>query len=168
MTEPEPTEPIDYLIQGDDPMPPVEVAQLAVLLAQSVPAVPPPAHLRTRLLAQIAPDVAAYTQRAEESVWEPLPVPGLSRRILFADRTRNTITFLLKAEPNATIPVHHHSGPEEFLLLEGDLIAPDGRRLVPGDYQRSDGHTNHGLQRTLEGCIALLIAAYTDHMPAHK
>lgn len=160
---------VDLALAGLTPTAPPEVClaadALAVALAQAVVPVAPPPALRTQLLTRLRSETppALYTQTAEQAQWEALPFPGLERRILFLDRAHNRITFLLRAAPGAVVPAHHHSGIEEFFLLEGDLHTPDGRVLHAGDYQRSNGATDHGSQWTEQGCVALLTAPMCDH-----
>ena len=68
-----------------------ECAEVADLLAMSVPAVEPPADLRDRLLERIGagsvkPLSAEMTLvRQGESRWRPMPVPGVEMRELLGD-----------------------------------------------------------------------------------
>jgi anti-sigma factor ChrR (cupin superfamily) len=59
--------------------------------------------------------------------------------------------------PGATYPAHPHSGPEECLVLEGDLTA-FGVRMTAGDYQRVEPGTEHAEQRSETGALLYLTA----------
>jgi len=57
-------------------------------------------------------------------------------------------------EPGAETIRHVHRRREEFLILEGELIESDGRRLGPGDYTIYQPGTEHN-SRTETGCLLI-------------
>jgi anti-sigma factor ChrR (cupin superfamily) len=132
-----------------------EADELVVALARAVAPVAPPKGVRDRLLAQIAHQ--AVTQLASDAVWEETGIRGLTRRVLFADRSNNRLTMLLRMTAGGRLPAHPHRGVEEVFILEGDLHAEGGSVLRAGDYQRNEAGSQHVEQWSVEGCTALLI-----------
>jgi anti-sigma factor ChrR (cupin superfamily) len=51
---------------------------------------------------------------------------------------------------------HEHTGHEEFLVLEGELIDCDGQRFDSGDYVRFQPGSKHG-STSPKGCTLLVI-----------
>jgi len=94
---------------------------------------------------------------ASDAVWKETGIPGLTRRMLFADRVNNRLTLVLRMMPGGRYPAHHHTGIEEVFILEGDLHAEGGSVLRAGDYQRNEAGSKHVEQWTVAGCTALLI-----------
>lgn len=134
-------------------------AEVAAQFARVAPPVGPPPAVRERLLAAVAPSPSSlpYIQTAAEGVWEPTPVPGLVRRVLFQDHRAARITVLLRLAPGARVPAHSHPGTEELLVLEGDLRLAGGPVLRTGDFQRSEAGSLHVEQWSENGCLALLV-----------
>jgi quercetin dioxygenase-like cupin family protein len=136
-------------------------------LADASPPIVPPPHMRAALLQQIAtirpgdpeppPRPALLIQRAFESAWEATPWPGVSQRLLRRDPQRRQVTMLVRMEAGATMPAHLHEGPEESLILEGDLCAGN-QVLREGDYQFAPAGSYHETLRSETGCLALVIA----------
>lgn len=100
-------------------------------------------------------------QRAEEAAWEATSIPGIRTRILFVDEPRNYFTALVRMEPGAAYPAHVHGGPEECLVLEGELCVGD-TVLRKGDYQRAARGSRHGVQSTTTGCLLLVTSSLND------
>lgn len=125
-------------------------------LLRAYPPVVPDGGVRARLLGQLTPGV--YVQRGEEAVWQEIGVPGLAMRVLYRDRERGVMTFLLRMEPGAILPGHPHPGVEECYVVEGD-VETQGIRMRAGDYFRADAGTQHGVSRTEGGCVMLLQGA---------
>ena len=61
--------------------------------------------------------------RADEGKWEPL-CAGIERKVLWFDREKKRITFLIRAEPGAEFPAHHHDDDERT----GGQPLSEGRR----------------------------------------
>lgn len=142
------------------------------------PAAPSPS-LRQRLLDRIrseeadAPPVWSrwsddaqasdlYTLRREESPWEETGIPGVQVRRLFVDRPNNRMTAIFRMAPGTSYRPHRHDGPEECLVLEGELHVSDSITLRAGDYQRAPAGSDHGLQSTRSGCLLLITCSLTD------
>lgn len=130
-------------------------------LAALAEPVPPDPRSRARLLEAIAPAPAVRAewvlQRASEGVWQPTAYAGVSVRMLFVDQARRQYTALVRMAPGATYPAHPHPGPEECLVLEGDVRA-GGLVLRAWDYQRAPAGSRHELQSTEQGCLLLVTA----------
>jgi predicted ChrR family anti-sigma factor len=164
-----------------------EVAKFSPVVAALLAAVepsPPPAAARAALLQRIAAHDLARTaasplQRvvaaasdppgaegvlfrpASEAVWENTPVAGVTIRTLFVDQANNRFTAVVRMAPGASYPAHLHSGPEECLVLEGDLC--DGAAVLQaGDYLRMPAGSRHGEQRTRQGCLLLIVSCLSD------
>ena len=64
--------------------------------------------------------------------------------------------FLLKMEAGAVSTPHEHTGYEEFMVLDGELIDCDGSCYQSGDFVRllpGSKHSSH----TPNGCTLLVI-----------
>lgn len=161
-------------------------APVVQMLAGAVAPVNPPARVRAELLAKIASDASdassnkpspqvwktwaavpeideLYIRRTNEGTWEQTGVSGVSVRQLFVDRPGNRITMLVRMAPGSSYPRHVHDGPEECLVLEGDLSVGD-TVLHPGDYQRAAAGSRHGVQSTNGGCLLLITSSLSDEL----
>jgi anti-sigma factor ChrR (cupin superfamily) len=58
-------------------------------------------------------------------------------------------------DPGAVTVAHDHPGFEEFMVLEGELIDSDGRRLRAGDFVSYDPGTHHN-SWTESGCVLVV------------
>lgn len=133
-------------------------------LASAIPPVEPPPGAKARLLASLPPQQreAAAGLRfrfAGDGGFVPTPFPGVSVRVLHLDRSRRQFTALLKLEPGAAYPPHAHDGPEECLVLSGELLVGDVR-MKEGDYQRAEAGSAHVEQRTETGALLYLTAPF--------
>lgn len=70
------------------------------------------------------------------------------------DSTTGQGAYMIRMEPGAETIRHVHRRREEFLILEGELIESDGRRLGPGDYTIYQPGTEHN-SRTETGCLLI-------------
>jgi len=141
-----------------------EVASLyetSVEIAASVSGEEPSPGVRDALLARIAAP-ANHTITAAEGAWVETSVPGVRMKILAIDRARDRVTMLLKGEPGARYPAHHHSGPEECYVIRGSATV-EGRLLRAGDFHHAEGDSDHGESWTDEGVEVLLVASASDY-----
>ena len=139
---------------------------LAPLLLDA-PEVEPPAHLFDKIKTAIAArgrkpqaDVASdasITVRADEGHWRPMG-PGLERKVLFHDKQKARITFLVRAQPGAEFPAHEHDDDEESYILSGELVFDD-LVLGPGDFHVGRRGGRHPVARSPKGCMLLITAA---------
>ena len=101
--------------------------------------------------------------QAAQDGWESSGVEGVEIRRLFTDHSRNRMTALIRMAPGTSYPAHVHDGPEECLVLEGDLRAGE-HHFHAGDYQRMAPGSHHGVQSTDHGCLLLIISSLTDEI----
>ncbi len=102
---------------------------------------------------------------SQEGKWVKHPVEGVYVKLLSADTQRNYGVMLYDVEAGIYFPPHHHSGPEECYVLEGDLQVGE-RILTAGDFHHADADSDHGMLYTKNGCRLLIIAALSDYYPA--
>ncbi|MGH6946783.1 MAG: cupin domain-containing protein [Kiloniellales bacterium] len=62
--------------------------------------------------------------------------------------------YAIRMEPGAVTIPHTHQYNEDYLILEGDLVEPDGRVLGPGDFVHYDPGTRHN-SRSETGCLLI-------------
>jgi anti-sigma factor ChrR (cupin superfamily) len=145
------------------PDPKTRQALLARLAAQPGSAAASP--LRERVLGEDtrgAPPNSLVLKRASEASWESTAVAGVTIRTLFVDDANNHFTALVRMAPGTSYPRHIHSGPEECLVLEGDLRVGEDVIMHVGDYQRAPTGSCHGVQSTEQGCLLLITSSLTD------
>ncbi len=158
-------------------------------LLRTVEPIQPPDAVRTRLMARIAderehaaPPAAAEKQQvwkhwrddaaashlviqnAMQTGWEETDIAGIAVRRLSVDRERNQTTMLVRMAAGTGYPSHIHDGPEECLVLEGDLRAGDGPHLRAGDCPRMGPGSRHGYQSTDGGCLLLIVSSLSDKL----
>ena len=64
-------------------------------------------------------------------------------------------TYVLKMAPGAKSLPHQHTGFEEFLMLDGELIDPDGLVFKKGDFITFEPGSVHS-SYTKNGCLVLV------------
>ncbi len=138
-------------------------------LATATPALTPPPGIKSALMARVHADAQArigspsdeqtpfLTLRTDAGHWTDL-APGVQARTLLDDRSINRVTMLIRMEPGADYPDHHHDGLEECYVIEGSLNIA-GTVLAKGDYQRCLPHTDHGRSFSTTGCLLLITIA---------
>ena len=83
-------------------------------------------------------------------------VPGMSwHKISYSKKNGGQGTYVLKMEPGAKSLPHKHTGFEEFLMLEGELIDPDGKIFKKGDFISFEPESKHS-SYTINGCLVLV------------
>jgi anti-sigma factor ChrR (cupin superfamily) len=83
-------------------------------------------------------------------------VPGMSwHKISYSKEGGGQGTYVLKMEPGAKSLFHEHTGYEEFLMLKGELIDPDGKIFKKGDFVSFGPGTRHS-SHTKDGCLILV------------
>lgn len=95
--------------------------------------------------------------------WEDTGIEGIRIRRLSADPARNQMSMLVRMAAGTGYPAHVHNGPEECLVLEGDLRTGD-HVLRAGDYQRMTPGSRHGYQSTEHGCLLFIVSSLTDEL----
>ena len=83
-------------------------------------------------------------------------VPGMSwHKISYSKENGGQGTYVLKMEAGAKSLPHEHTGFEEFLMLDGELIDPDGKIFKKGDFISFEPGSNHS-SHTINGCLVLV------------
>ena len=83
-------------------------------------------------------------------------VPGMHwHKISYDKKNGGHGSYLLKMEPGAKSLTHQHTGYEEFLILDGELIDPDGKVFKKGDFVTFEPNSTHS-SYTKNGCLVLV------------
>ena len=82
-------------------------------------------------------------------------------KISFNKKT-NFGTYISKLEPGTKTVEHKHSGYEEFLILEGELIDSDGTIFKKGDFISFKPNSSHS-SYTKNGCLILTFMRGHNH-----
>ena len=83
-------------------------------------------------------------------------VPGMSwHKITYNKEKGGQGTYVLKMEPGARSLPHKHTGFEEFFMLDGELIDPDGKIFKKGDFISFEPGSKHS-SHTINGCLVLV------------
>ena len=133
-------------------------AQLALESATSEP----PPGARERLMTRVDAS-RLYSLRANEGTWGPGPVPGTRIKLLSMDRARNSATLLMRVDPGAMYPPHHHSGGEDCYVISGEILVA-GERLRAGDFHRAEPGSDHGVLSSETGADVLLVVSAADYI----
>jgi len=84
------------------------------------------------------------------------PNPLMEWRPLARDETTGYESFVLRIKPGGRSTPHEHTGGEEFLVLDGELVDCDGLVMRAGDfaaYAPGSRHWSH----SPGGCVLLVI-----------
>ncbi len=131
-------------------------------LLLAAPAVDPPSALWARVQRRIneearPPEFSVHPEAARAWIRTG---EGVEICQLWVDRERERHTLLIRMQPGAWLPAHRHAGPEECLVVRGDL--DDGRSyLRAGDYIRFEAGTRHA-PTTHGGCTLFVTASLRD------
>jgi anti-sigma factor ChrR (cupin superfamily) len=116
----------------------------------------PPADLLDRVFASI--DAAeeelpgTLTRRAGTGTWTEW-LPGVTVMVLLDDPITRRRSMLVRCLPGAAREPHvHEAGPEETLVLEGDLVIGE-LKLSAGDYHVAPKGSWHPRATTVSGCL---------------
>ena len=138
-------------------------SETAAAIPEALESMQPPAGLRQRVLESIQPPpgldqpIPGIFVLKQGGEWRPTPLRGVSTKTLYADPDTGLVTSLLRMEPGASYPAHHHVGVEQCLVLEGTVRLGD-IALASGDFEFATVGTNHGVVQTDTGCLLLLVA----------
>jgi anti-sigma factor ChrR (cupin superfamily) len=139
------------------------------LVAEIEPVAPAPS-LKQSILAALPKEAPRSADRAaaaklpgfefrftDDDAFKPTPYPGVSVRMLHVDKDRKQFACLMRLEPGAVYPCHPHDGPEECIVLEGEIFVGDVK-MRRGDYQRAEPGTQHIEQRSETGALLFITA----------
>ena len=83
-------------------------------------------------------------------------VPGMSwHKISYSKENAGQGTYVLKMEPGTKSLPHEHTGFEEFLMLDGELIDPDGKIFKKNDFISFEPGSKHS-SHTIKGRLVLV------------
>ena len=83
-------------------------------------------------------------------------VPGMSwHKISYKKDNGGQGTYVLKMEAGTKSLPHEHTGFEEFFMLDGELIDPDGKVFKKGDFISFEPGSQHS-SYTKNGCLVLV------------
>ena len=82
------------------------------------------------------------------------PIKGWSWHNISFNKKTNFGTYISKLEPGIKTPQHKHTGYEEFLILDGELIDSDGSIFKKGDFISYKPNSSHS-SYTKKGCLIL-------------
>ena len=92
--------------------------------------------------------------RTGEQEWQALKTPGVSIKVLRADKATGESTTLLRFDAGATFPAHIHPAGEEIFVIAGDFkVGPE--HLRSGDYLYTPPAGKHAAS-TDNGCLVLV------------
>lgn len=139
-----------------------EFQETAGVLPLGFDLAPPPPRVREMLLERIQDPTfapAVHVARAGESGFQAAASPGVSIKQLFQNIPRGESTMLVRMQPGASYPPHHHADIEHCYVLEGDLHFADGVVMRAGDYAAARKDSDHAVSFTENGCLLLIIAS---------
>ena len=92
--------------------------------------------------------------------WQILEQPGLPGEKVWwynlsYDPMLGSGSYLYKMEPGTRSNPHEHAGPEEFFILEGDLIDSDGYTYKTGDFVSLAAGSRHK-SMSPSGCVIVV------------
>ena len=129
-----------------------EFGDVVAALAAAIPPVEPPPGVKAALFARLSPPPDIRFRFATDGAFAPTPYPGVAIRVLNVDRERRQFSAVIRLDAGATYPSHAHDGPEECVVLEGELLVGDVR-MRPGDYQRAEPGSAHSDQWSETGAL---------------
>lgn len=138
-----------------------QLYELAAAVASSAPSLAPPPGSRERLMERIERS-RLYSVLAGEGPWRPGPVPGTRVKLLSVDRQRDSATLLMRVDPGARHPAHHHSAGEDCYVVSGEIIV-QGQRLRAGDFHRAEAGSDHDVLTSETGAEVLLVVSASDY-----
>ena len=81
--------------------------------------------------------------------------PGMYWQPVSEDKETGACTFFLRFDPGISSTPHEHSEREEFLMLEGTLVEPDGTVFKAGDFVSYPAGSRHH-STSPDGCLLLV------------
>jgi anti-sigma factor ChrR (cupin superfamily) len=166
----------ERLLASGDPEATAEVERLqnameSVVFAAPIPA--PRANLKDRLLAAAAkakplgfeePEPGVHVLRAGNGRWKETGYPGVSVKILHLEKETRMATSILRLEPGAKYPPHHHTQMEQCLVISGDVRLGSKIHIYAGDYEKAFPGTDHEFLTSDTGCELLIISCLEDEI----
>jgi anti-sigma factor ChrR (cupin superfamily) len=148
------------------------LAATATELPKALEQMQPDPGLKGRLMQRIAaeaarafeePEAGVFVLRGGRGNWRRAPWPGVSYQQLYVDQHTGYATSLLKLEPGAQYPAHHHAGVEQCWVIEGK-VRIGAIEIEAGDFEYAAADTDHGIVQSDTGCVLLIIASRNDEL----
>jgi quercetin dioxygenase-like cupin family protein len=94
--------------------------------------------------------------------WEEA-APGIHVKILARNTEIDSVSMLVRLDPETDYPAHRHAGTEELHLLHG-ILKVDDRTLYPGDFIHAEaGSVDHRVWSET-GCTCFLMTSTADNL----
>lgn len=150
--------------------------EVAARVGLAAPEVEPRPELRARLLNEVHRDKMASRPLLREEIsgicvlrhglgdWRATPYAGVSTKLLYLDKISGLATSMLKLEPGAIYPAHHHTAEEQCYVIEGDIRLGEHVHLHQGDFTTARPGTNHGYLTSDGGCTVIIVASVHDEI----
>ena len=156
-------------IEGASPEVRTELGALvdsAALVSLLVPPAAPPSSLKERILArtkEALPAGLSILRNVADTGWQPMKVPGAYVKLLSMNQERGYAVALGKLDPKTSYPPHVHRGPEEVLVLTGDLSIGNVS-MRAGDFHKAEAGSRHDINYSESGCTILIVTTMEDLM----
>lgn len=166
----------ERLLAAGDPSATAEVEKFQVLAQALVDATPIPAprsNIKDRLLAAATqsrlkgfnePEPGVHVLRKGDGAWRETGYPGVTTKILHLEKETRMATTILRLEPGAKYPPHHHTQMEQCLVLSGDVRLGEKVHIHAGDYEKALPGTDHAYLTTDTGCELLILSSLEDEI----
>lgn len=119
-----------------------------------------PLDLKRRVFERVADaDRSHLTLGPGDGDWQPF-LPGVEIKVLH--HREQTLSYLLRLAPGASLPPHRHPQDEECVVLEGRLQIGSHTRIDAGGYHLAHRGALHATVRTDTGATIFLRGAVPD------
>lgn len=135
----------------------------AALACELIPA-PPGSGVFDRIVKRTEREDAvrpAVEILAGQGEWKDIGFPGIAVKTLYHDKEAKTNTMLLRIEPGASVPAHHHHDAEQCWILEGD-VGWEGLVYKAGDFVVAGKGSLHPVLTSERGALLLLVAGRAE------
>ncbi|MBM9500451.1 cupin domain-containing protein [Leptospira sp. 201903071] len=137
----------------------------------SLSEVKPDSSLRKKILSHVLNQTSKEENflfvRKSDSPWKNSAFPGVEYKILNKDKTRNTVTLVIRMKAGAVFPGHSHGSGEDCFLISGDLNIA-GTILHAGDFHRANAGSVHKKFSTSSGAEFLIVSGASDFAESEK
>lgn len=106
-----------------------------------------------------------FADANDQTGWKQLPIPGAWIKLLSLEKERGYAVLMGRLDAGARYPAHVNAGPEDFLVLTGDLHI-GSRRMGPGDFHHADGGSKHDENYSVAGCTLISVLTTDDPLVA--
>lgn len=162
----------ERLLASGDPGATAQVERLQSVMEAVVDDAPAPAprpFLKERLLNAKPhgfeePEPGVHVLRSGRGRWKATGHPGVSCKILHIEPETRMATSILRLEPNAKYPPHHHTQLEQCLVISGDVRLGSKIHIFAGDYEKAMAGTEHEYLTSDTGCELLIISCLEDEI----